>query len=411
MHILQINKFYHIVGGVERYFLELSSLLEKKGHQVAYFSMDHPRNLKTKWSKYFVSNASFDQPAFGKGIKLFLRMLYFREARQKLARLLDEFRPDIAHIHQIYHQISPSVIWELKKRKIPIVHTVGDFHLISPHHNNLFHRDHLCEVSKSHKYYRAVTHRCIKDSYIASLAEAMEQYFHYYLKIYINNIGLFISPSQFMTGKLIEYGLPKERIRTLPYFTNHHPLQISKKLGDYVLYFGRLSEEKGLKFLVDNVGKLPEIRLIIAGEGPLGSDLKRSVAVNKYKNIEIKDTFISEIELKKLIKNCRFVVYPSESYEIFGISILEAYSYRKPVLASRIGALPEIIKDGETGILFEAGNSEEFCKKLKIMWIDPKLNRKMGNLGKEFVFNKYYPFNHYEKLIKIYSETLSQSKN
>ena len=404
MHILQINKFYHIVGGVDRYYLDLGKLLKKKGHKVAYFSMDHPRNQKTKWSKYFVSNASFNKPYLGQGFKLFLRMLYSREARRQIAGLLDDFRPDIAHIHHIYHQISPSILLELKKRKIPIVHTVGDYHLISPHHNNLFHRDHICEVSKPHRYYKTVIHKCIKNSYLASLAEAVEQYFHYYLKIYIKNIDLFISPSKFMTGKLIEYGLPQERIRTLPYFTDYLSSPMSKEEGKYILYFGRLSEEKGLRFLVDNVGKLPDIRLIIAGEGPLGFELKKTIAKNKYINIEIKEKFIPEIELKKLIQGCRFVVFPSQSYETFGISLLEAYASGKPVLASRIGALPEIVKNNITGYLFESGNPDDFTKKLIKLWLSFNLRQNMGMSGRRLTELEFNPDIHYERLLNVFSQ-------
>ena len=122
MNILQINKFYHIVGGVDRYYLELGRQLEKRGHDLAYFSMLDKRNKKTEWSKYFVSNASFDKPYMFKSLKLFFRMVYFQEARRKISRLLDNFTPDVAHVHHIYHQISPSILFELKKRKIVGLH-------------------------------------------------------------------------------------------------------------------------------------------------------------------------------------------------------------------------------------------------------------------------------------------------
>jgi len=368
--------------------------------------MDHPRNYKTKWSKYFVSNASFTKPRFGRSINLFSRMIYSRESRSRIARLLDDFQPDIAHLHQIYHHISPSILLELKKRKIPIVHTVGDFHLISPHHNNLFHQDHICEVSKPHKYYQTVIHKCIKNSYLASFAESLEQYFHYFLKIYQNNIDLFISPSEFMTTKLVEYGIPSQRIKILPYFVDYRKYHQSRKIGSYILYFGRLSEEKGLKFLVENVGRLPNVKLIIAGEGPLGIELKNMIKVNKFRNIEIRSEFIPESDLKKIISECRFIVYPSQSYEIFGISLLEAYASGKPVLASRIGALPEIVKNGETGLLFEVNNHDQFRKKLLKLWQNPKLLKLMGRNGRMLVEKKFSPELHYSQLKEIYQEII-----
>ena len=407
MNILQINKFYHIVGGVDRYYLELGRQLEKRGHDLAYFSMLDKRNKKTEWSKYFVSNASFDKPYMFKSLKLFFRMVYFQEARRKISRLLDNFTPDVAHVHHIYHQISPSILFELKKRKIPIIHSVSDFHLISPHHNNLFHEDHICEVSKNHKYYMTVLNKCIKNSYIASLAEAVEQYFHYFSGVYLKNIDVFISPSNFMTSKLKEYGIPNEKLTTLPFFIDSTHYETKKVFGEYILYFGRLYNEKGLLFLLKIISLMPEIKLIIAGDGPIDSELKNEIILKKYKNIKIINKFIPEFELNQLIADSRFVIFPSQSYETFGISILEAYATGKTVIASRIGALPEIVKHGETGFLCESGNKEEFQEHINILWHNPELCRKLGMQGRELVERFYNPQIHYQKLMRLYKDVIN----
>lgn len=402
MRILQINKFYHIVGGVDRYFIEVSRLLEKKGHQVAIFSMDDKRNLKSVWQKYFVSNISFEDSDIRHGLKILLRMFYSFEARRKISLLLDNFKPDVAHVHQIYHQISPSILMELKKRKIPVVHTVGDYHLISPHHNNLFHHDHICEASKVHRYYQSFLRRCVKSSYLASLAEGLEQYLHYLSGIYQNNIDIYIAPSKFMEKKLVEYQIPEDKTVTLPYFINYEDYSPDYSGGDYILYFGRLYPEKGLKFLVEAMADLPKIKLKIAGSGPMRSQLKNMIRTGALKNIEMVDKFLSERELRVLIKKCRFTVFPSESYEIFGISILESYALGKPVLASRIGAMPEIIKDCQTGILFDTSHKADFQKKLIKLWQNPRLSQKMGQNGRQLVEDVFNSDKHYLELMEIY---------
>lgn len=406
MRILEINKFYHTVGGVDRYFIELTKLLRSKGHQVAVFSMDSPKNLKSEWRKYFVSNISFVNPDLKIGLRLFLRMLYSIEARQKISRLIDDFEPDIAHVHQIYHQISPSILWELKKRNIPVIHTVGDYHLISPHHNNLFHHNHICEVSKVRRYYRTFLYKCIKNSYLASLAESMEQYFHYFSGVYLNNIDIFIAPSLFMEKKLIEYRIPKDKIVRLPYFINAQDYSPEYSGGDYILYFGRLYPEKGLKFLVEVMSDLPQIKLKIAGEGPMGKILKIIIRNKGLKNVEIIDKFLPEKMLRSLIRNSRFTVFPSESYEIFGISILESYALGKPVVVSRIGAMPEIIKDGQTGFLFASGNRRYFKDKTMKLWSNRWLSQKMGQSGRKLVELKYNPDKHLQELINLYDRNL-----
>src|SRR3989344_3962614 len=177
MKILQINKFFYVRGGTSRYFFEVSSLLKSHGHEIAFFSMLDKHNFKSNWSKYFVSNISFDKIKFYQYPQIILRTLYSIEARKKITLLLDNFKPDIAHIHSIYHQISPSILLELKKRNIPIVQTLHDYHLISPNHT-LFHNGRICEITKKRNYWKAIFHRCVKQSYSASFLESVEQYLH-----------------------------------------------------------------------------------------------------------------------------------------------------------------------------------------------------------------------------------------
>src|SRR3989338_2201831 len=242
MRILYINKFFHILGGVERYFFDLAELMKNQGHEIAFFSMKDERNKKVRWSKYFISNVSFEDKSINGRMRFLKRIFYSQEARQKISQLLDYFEPDIVHLHDIYHHISPSILLEIEKRKIPIVQTLGNYHLVSPNYN-LFHDGKICEVIKKKRYYNAILHRCVKKSYLSSSIEVLEKYFH---GKYINEeklISKFISPSRFLKDKLIEYGVAKDKIVTIPHFVKDNYYEF-KGLRPYILYFGRLEEEK-----------------------------------------------------------------------------------------------------------------------------------------------------------------------
>ncbi len=410
MHILQVNKFYHIVGGTSRYFFEVSKLLAKKGHVNSYFSMQDEKNNPTKWSKYFVSNLSFEKVNKKNGLKIIGRMVYSLEARKNLSELLDIYKPDIAHIHNIYHQISPSILLELRKQNIPVVHTVGDYHLISPHHNNLFHDGKICEVSKVNKFYNTVLHKCVKNSYFASFAEALEQYIHHLFGFYTKTVDYFIVPSKFYAGILKEYNIPEEKLVVLPYFVNYDKFIPNYNSGEYILYFGRLYPEKGLQSLVEVMRHLPKIRLKIVGRGPEGDKLIKKIKELKLQNIEIISRFIEENELKKFIRNSRFTIFPSQSYETFGISLLESYASGKPVVASKIGALPEIVQDEKTGFLFKSGEINDCAEKIAKLWNNTNLYKKMGHNARKFVEENYGSELHYKKLMEIYQKAIELHK-
>ncbi|MBI2616835.1 glycosyltransferase family 4 protein [Candidatus Gottesmanbacteria bacterium] len=410
MRVLQVNKFYHIVGGTDRNFLELSSLLTKKKNRVALFSMKDNRNYSSPWEKYFVSNVDLSKKDFLNSLKVISRIFYSLEAKKKINLLLDDFKPDIAHVHQIYHHISPSILLELKKRNIPIVHTVSDYHLISPHHNNLFHNGKICEVSKVRRFYNTVLHKCVKDSYLASFVEAVEQYFHRLFGFYSNTIDYYIAPSRFLEKKLIEYNIPERKICHIPYFIHADKYEPDFTPGRYVLYFGRLSSEKGLLFLTHVIEKLPKIKFKIIGDGIEKDNLVKIKNQKQLNNLEIISRFIPENELKGYIRKSRFTILPSESYEIFGISPLEAFALGKLVVTSDMGALPEVNRDGETGFVFQSGKVNNCIEKISKLWYDKQLCKRLGKNARNYVEKYFGPEEHYEKLMAIYKEAIAKHK-
>lgn len=395
MNILQVNKFFFVSGGAARYFFEVSRLLANHEHRVAYFSTYQPENKKTEWDKYF---AKHDLIGIATGL------FYSIEAKKKIISLLNDYSPDIAHLHSIYHHLSPSVILELKRRRIPIVQTIHDYHLIAPN-RSLFHNGEICEITKPDNFYKAIPHKCIKDSYLASFLEVMEKYFQYYAGWERNLVDLFIAPSLFMRDKLVEFGIDPKKITNLPYFVDTDAYTPIYGNGDYILYFGRLSAEKGLSFLIDVMCRLPKLKLLIAGRGNEEQTLKIKIEKLGLQNIRFVG-FKDGNELKSLIRNARFTVLPSLWYDVSPISILEANACGKPMVASDIGGIPELVKNDQTGLLFKPGNIENCTEKILKLWNNPILCSKLGMNAREFVVKNFGSKDHYDKLMDIYKKVI-----
>lgn len=404
MKVLQINKYHHIVGGAERYYLELSGLLKKKGLEVAHFSMHHPKNEKSRWKKYFVSNVSLKGVNLKNEWKILGRVVYSFEAKNKISKLLDVFKPDIVHIHGIYYHISPSILPEIKKRKIPVVYTVHDYHLLTPN-ITFFHDGAICEITKKKKFYKAIFHKCVKNSYFASFLATVALSAHRTFNIYKRNVDYFIAPSLFMKKKLVEYGFDSKQILHLPNFVKG-PRNKKRSKEDYVLYFGKISEQKGLSFLIELARKLPNISFKVAGGGSEESFFKKKAKSYKLKNVSFLG-FLPSRKLQKVISESKFTIVPSLWYENQPYSVLESFVLAKPVVASRIGGIPEIVEDGKSGLLFKTGNLEEGIKKVSSLWANPKLAKKMGIYAQQKVEKDFGPDKHYNKLLKIYKKAES----
>lgn len=416
MKILLVNKFYYLKGGAERYYFDLQNLLKEKGHWVISFAMEDKKNFPTPYKKYFVSYIDIEKPKFS--FKAAGRILYSFEAKRKLEELIKKEKPDLAHIHNIYHQISPSILTVLKKHKIPIVMTLHDFKILCPVYI-LYSRNEICEKCKTYRYWHCVLRKCAKNSYLASKLNALEMYWHKLLKIYENNVDLFIAPSQFLKNKILEWHrLSENKIKVLPHFVTdksnaNESTPISENLPldkneDYILYFGRLSREKGVRVLLEAIKILKKknlhnkIKFYIAGSGPQEAELKEFV---KKENLEGEVRFLGYLKneaLQEIIKNSLFVVVPSIVYESFGLVILEAYGQGKPVLASNLGALPELIIDRQTGMLFKAGDINDLVNKICLMTDYVKKLEVMDLSVRDLVEKKYNKESHWRMLENIY---------
>jgi len=404
LKILIINKFYYLFGGTERYLFNLTDVLESMGHAVIPFAMQHERNRETPYAQYFVSKADLShdrKKTLWNEAKTAGRIIYSFEAQRKLASLINDTKPDIAHVRNVYHQLSPSVLWTLKKFGIPAVLTIADYKIICPAYGAFTHGK-PCLECRGKLFYKAVQKRCSRGSIAESTLLALESTLHQLiLDTYRKNVDIFISPSEFVRQKMIAAGLPESRIIHLPHFCDSSKFIPEYDSGNYIVFFGRIDHRKGLQTLLTSMQQFKSLNLLILGEGPEKTNLEHYVRTNNILNV----TFLghkAEEELTSIIKRAKFCVLPSESYETFGHTILESFACGKPVIASRIGAIPELINDGENGYLFEPGNADDLVAKINLLISNHKQVLEMGKCARVTVEEKYKPEDHYQKLITIY---------
>lgn len=402
MRILQLNKFYWPKGGADRYMLELSALLESRGHEVVPFAMAHSENLPTPLSRYFVSPVMTERPAGpADSLKTFRRMIYSREAKRNLKELLRRQAIDLAHVHNIYTQISPSVLDLLYVKKIPVVMTVHDYHLIMP--NYMMWAKHRIADLSHRGLFRLTFSRFHKDSYLASFAQALSFSFHRSRRSYESVVRRFIAPSKFMREQLISHGFRSDRVVYLPHFININHVTPEYHDKGYVLYFGRLTEEKGIEVLLRALQRMPDVPCKIVGTGPEEAALH--LVGDRLPNVTF-EGYQSGEALHRLIAGARVVAIPSIWNEVFCLSALEAMAFGKPVIGSDIGALPEVIRDRQTGLLVPPADVSAWCEAIERLMSDTLLATSLGRAGRAFVEKEHNPERHYLHVMEIYQEAI-----
>ncbi len=402
MKILLGHKYFYPRSGAEKSFLQTVEILKKNGHKVSIFSMRHPRNFASEYDKFFVNNVDYDDKNALHSIHYAVKLLYSLHARRRIEALIRQERPDIAHLNNIYHQVSPSIIHSLKKWRIPIVMTLRDYKLVCASYS-MFAGSGACEACKNEKYYHCVLKKCVKDSRLKSFLNTLEMYFHHSLLHIYNKIDVFISPSQFLKAKTREMGF-KGHIEYLPNFVQVDEYQPRFDWQERsIVYFGRLSKEKGLVTLLKAMQGLPDIKLKIIGEGPLRGLLEQETKDLKLKNVGFLG-YKNKDELNEEIKKSMFVVLPSEWYENNPRTIIEGFALGKPAVGARIGGIPELIRDNETGLLFEPGNVEDLKQKIEMQAADSDKIKQMGKNAWQFVEQELNEQKHYAGLMKIYEQ-------
>ncbi len=401
MRILQVNKFFYVKGGSERYFFDLCELLGNRGHEVLHFSMQHERNEQSAQSGYFVSGIDLNA-GMGPGDKAAaaLRVLYSSEAKGRMGRLLDDLSPDIVHFHNITRQLSPSIADAVAGRGIPMVQTLHDLSLVCPAHS-FYVNGRACEDCAGGAYWHVVPKKCIDGLVASSMLGAAEAYLHSALGLY-KRIDRFIAPSMFLKGKVSTLKWIRGRITHLPYFIPPGPDYTGINEG-YVLFAGRISREKGVGTVIDSAALLKDTRFVVAGEGPLLEDFRREALTRGLANIEFVGYARGE-RLAGLLKGAGCVVVPSISYENLPLSILEAFARGKPVVASDSGGSRELVENGVTGYVFRRDDPDSLSDALEKTMRDESHRAEMGSRARALIAGGYSPDHHYGQIMDIYED-------
>ena len=406
MKILFVNKFLHPNGGSETYIFELGKQLVRMGHEVQFFGMDHEKRCVGNRINCYTQNMDFHTGKLQKLLYPF-KIIYSLEAKSKMSKVLEDFRPDVVHINNINFQITPSIIDAIKnyekkeKYKIKTIATAHDYQWVCPNHMLMIPSNKkMCFACEGGKYINCIRNKCIHDSAIKSVLGSVEAYFYNIRKTY-KNIDVIVCPSDFLNRKLITNDVFKNKTITLHNFIVPQEYTGSDSdilcrysiPSEYVIYFGRFSEEKGVKTLVGVCKELPHIPFVFAGSGPLENLL------DEVENI-VNVGFQKGKDLIDLVRRAQFCVFPSEWYENCPFSVMETQAYGVPILASDLGGTSELVRDGETGELYQGGNKAELKNRIRDMWKDKEKIEKYKNGCNQI---EYLSVEMYcKKLVEIY---------
>lgn len=398
--ILNVSQNYHIRGGSDRIFFATSQVLEAAGERVIPFAAQHPENESTAWSPYFPLAANFENP----GPRDLLRFLYSRPAAHAIERIIAERHPDIAHLHIYYGKLTGSILSPLRRVGIPIVQTLHEYKLICPVYT-LVSNGEICEACAGSQFWRAIPRRCNRGSLRRSLLSSAETYVSRFLGS-VKNIDHFIAVSDFVRTKMIQYGIPPDKISTVHNFVDVSGIEPNLQEGNYALYFGRLERLKGLFTLVEAFAPLTHIPLYIVGNGSDAAELESWISQRRLTHIHLLG-FKHGRELENLIRRSRFTVMPSEWYEPLATTVLESWTHGRTVVASNIGGFGEMIDDGTNGFLLPAGDVAALREKADWLFSRPEVACAMGIEGRRKVEDRFNPRRYYEDLMKVYRRVLS----
>lgn len=412
MKVLIVNKFLYPNGGSETYIFKLGEELVRQGHEVQYFGMEHEGRIVGNHAEVYTDNMDFHTGKLQKLLYPF-KIIYSKEAARKITKVLEDFKPDVVHLNNFNFQLTPSIIyatrkWEKKRgHKVKIVYTAHDSMLVCPGHLMQQYISHKrCDLCVKGSVWNCAKYKCIHGSKVKSILGSVEGELYRKLKTY-RLIDAVICPSEFLKRQLDSNAVLKGKTRVInnfiekatsetqviyDAFANCDSISEATYSGDsYITYVGRYSEEKGIKTLLEAAKRLPNIKFIFAGSGPLENE------INAISNIENRG-FLTPEAAQGLMAGAKALVFPSECNENYPFTVAEAMLNGTPVIGTNIGGVPEQIKDGVNGLLFEAGNVEELVSKIELIQEDTTLLKKLADGAGD---TKYMTLEEYtKKLVK-----------
>lgn len=402
MRILHVNKFLYRRGGAEGYMLDLADLQERAGHEVAFFGMGHPENPPQLDQAQLAPFVALDPPPPGvaRRVAAAAHTLYSPASRRGMDQLLRSFQPDVAHVHNIYHQLSPSVLRPLAERGVPTVLTLHDYKLICPSYQLLDH-GRVCEACLGGRFHHAVLRRCKNDSLGASAVVAVESAVHRLTRAY-GSVGVFISPSRFLAGKMRQAGVYPERMEVLDHFVDTAATAAKPAPGGQVLFAGRLAPEKGVDVLVEAVARIgPEAKLDVAGEGPERARLEGLATTRAPGQVQFHGRLPRE-RLLDLVRSAAVVAVPSRWHENQPMAVLEAFACGVPVVTTDLGGLPELVEPGRDGEVVGADDPAALASALQGLLADPARAFAIGRAARGKAERRFAPERHLQRLQELY---------
>lgn len=399
MNILFLNAFHYLKGGSETVYFNTAELCREQGNKVSFFALKWPENLPSDYDKYFAESKETRTGVTGK-IANIINYFYHFDAADKLGSLIEAERPDVAFIHLIWGQLTPSVLKVLKKHNIPAILVAHDYRLICPNYMFSNGSGEICEDCKGNKFFSCVRNRCCRGSLAMSAMMALEQRLRNQFFNPVKYLSGIVYVSDFSHRKHIEHmpALADVASLTLHNFTRNIADEPAKK-DDYFLFLGRLSREKGGETMIRAFAKRPDLKLKIAGTGPEEERLRNLAEEIGAKNIEFLGYITGEPK-RKLTAEARFVIVPSEWYENNPMSVIESLSLGTPVIGANIGGIPEIITEGKTGYLFESGNPDSLCEALDKASANDGYEQ-MCRQALQYARTDFSPLTYYPRLIEF----------
>ena len=399
--LLAINNYYYRRGGSEAVFFEHNRLFEHAGWEVVPFSMHDAANLPTPWSSHFVSDTgSGTRSPMAKLVRA-ATAIYSTEAARRLREVIALARPDIAHAHNIYHHLSPSVLVELRRHDIPAVLTLHDLKLACPAYK-MYTQGALCERCRGGALRNVVLNRCIKNSAAMSALVWLESTVHQMLGLYLRSVTRFVVPSRFFLAKFAEWGIDTSRFVHIPNSVAVDAQAVNQSPGDTFVYLGRLVPEKGVATLIRAAAKA-RIRLRIIGTGSEEAAL-RKLAADLGGDVEFTG-YLTGPSLRAALEGARAVVVPSEWYENAPISVMEASALGLAVLGADIGGIPELIRPDETGFVFASGNVDSLAELLaRVQGLPAAALRRLGMAGREWMRADFSHSAYRDRMMELYTQ-------
>jgi glycosyltransferase involved in cell wall biosynthesis len=394
LKILFANKFFYLKGGAEAVMFDEIDLMKKHEVDVVEFSMCHPHNRPSKYESYFVSLKDYRSTSRASRLRSALSFIHSREAAVQISGLIRNEKPDILHCHNIYHQLTPSIVNAASRFKIPIVLTLHDYKLVCPVYTRLSNGEVCTKCSDGH-YEALLVQRCADGSIGRSALLWAEARFHAAAGSY-QRVDKFIAPSRFMRDAVVAR-LGEDKVVYIPNGVDTSRIEASRQDEGFVLYLGRLSPEKGVETLLrahaaDNAAW----RLVVAGSGPLLGALQSRFPLAEFTG------HLTAEALRTRLREASVVVVPSEWHENNPLSILEAMAHAKPIVASRIGGIPELVSHGQTGFLFEPKNTQQLSSHIRMLLSDSDLRAKFGREARRIAETEYSLERHGAALLSLY---------